>query len=547
MPRPPATDADVSDDAVPTGRPAEPSKQHPGAAPSESAVATARGRGVARWTGIGVLLFLLGAAWAAAMPLMAAPDEPSHVLYAAALARGQWDGELGPAPEDTSRPGAATSFELPTDFGASAALPNCFAFQPDQSAACQQDVAPPLEGVEVTVETFAGQYPPLYYVLVGWPSLFLDAEASVYGMRLVSAALTAAFVTWGLHRLTRSTGRAWATWGAAVALTPMCLFLGASVNPQALEIASGFGFWAACLALARGASPAGRAVYVQAAVTGAVLVNSRGTGPVWALAILVVALLLAPRGRWREVLAHRAARWVGLAALVAGGAAVGWFLTHPMLPGPAHELYPQYRNPVRTTAAILGHTYEYLVNMIGNFGWLDAPVPPATEVVWVATLAALLVSAVAARVATRDRVALLVLVAGIVLAPVALQLLNVTTTGLIWQGRYGLPLAVGAPLVAAVVLRGERPDARDLALRGGRLAVPALGAAHVAAFWWGSRRYAEGLDGEVVTFSPEWASPIGFLTGVAAYAAVVVVLTWIAWRAMDRPDDAVTADAPAQG
>lgn len=496
------------------------------------------------WTGIGLLVFLLCAAWAVAMPLMAAPDEPSHVLYAAAVARGQWGGELGPAAVDTSRPGAATSVDLPTDFRAAASLPNCFAFYPDEAASCQQDVAPPEPGVEVSVETFAGQYPPLYYLLVGWPSLFLDAEAAVYGMRLVSGALTAAFVAWGLYRLTRSLGRSWAAWAAAAAVTPMCLFLGASVNPQALEIASGFAFWAACLALARGASPAGRAVYVQAAVTGAVLVNSRSTGPVWALAILVVALVLAPRGRWREVLAHPAARWVGAAALLAGSTAVGWLVTHPMLPGASHELFPQYGNPVRTAAAILGHTYEYLVNMIGNFGWLDTPVPPATEIVWIGALGALLVPAVAARVRPRDRLALVLLLAGIVLAPVALQLLNATTTGLIWQGRYGLPLAVGAPLVAAAVLSGERTEARDLALRGGRLAVLAFGGGHVAAFWWASRRYAEGMDGDVVTLSPAWTSPIGYLTGVAAYAAVVAALTWIAWRAM-RPAAPEAAPAPA--
>ena len=90
MPRPPEPDADTTEASVRTEGPV---RLRP------------RSRRLAAWTGIGGLLFLLGAAWAAAMPLMAAPDEPSHVLYAAALARGQWDGELGPAPEDTSRPG----------------------------------------------------------------------------------------------------------------------------------------------------------------------------------------------------------------------------------------------------------------------------------------------------------------------------------------------------------------------------------------------------------------------------------------------------------
>lgn len=114
---------------------------------------------VANWLAIGALLLLMLAAWAVAIPLMASPDEPSHVVKAAAVARGQWGGVLGPAPTDTSRPGAGTIVQLPSDFAEVISLPDCFAFHPDVSAGCQQAVAPAVGGL-VPVETFAGQYPP---------------------------------------------------------------------------------------------------------------------------------------------------------------------------------------------------------------------------------------------------------------------------------------------------------------------------------------------------------------------------------------------------
>ena len=40
-------------------------------------------------------------------------------------------------------------------------------------------------------ETTAGAYPPLYYLLVGWPSRIMSAADGLYVMRIVSALLCA--------------------------------------------------------------------------------------------------------------------------------------------------------------------------------------------------------------------------------------------------------------------------------------------------------------------------------------------------------------------
>lgn len=498
-------------------------------------------RRVLPWVGLWALLTLLHATWSSAMPLMASPDEPSHVVRAAAVARGQWSGELGPPPQDGSRPGAGTLVMLPSDYAVLITLPNCIAFRPDEAADCQPEV-PPATGGLVPVETFAGQYPPAYYAIVGWPSRFLGAEAAVYAMRLVSGAVAAALVTLGVVALRRALGRRGAAWAAAVALTPMTLFMGATVNPQALEISAGFAFWACLLALLL---PDGRApgwTVVATAVSGAALVSSRSTGPVWAVAALVVALVLARPGRWRTLLAdRRVLAAVGVGG-VAGVALVGWVVTHGgVVTGSG--LFPEYANPVRTVAAITGHTYEYLLGMIGNFGWLDAPSPPVTTVVWFVAAGALLTVGVAARGPVRSRVALVLAALAVLGAPFALQLPTAADTGIIWQGRYVLPLAVGVPAVAVAVLAGQPRDVGDLLRRGARLLLPAVALAHVAAFLWAVRRYSEGMDGELLSLRPEWSSPIGYLGAVALYAVLVAVAAWPAWRALRAPVPRTGPDA----
>ncbi len=480
------------------------------------------------WALVGVLLFALAAAWSAATPLMASPDEPSHVVKAAAVVRGQWSGTLGPEPTDTTRPGAGTTVRLPTDLAASVALPNCYAFHSDNTADCVPKL-PARTGDSVPVETFAGQYPPLYYALVGWPSLLLTGEAGLYAMRLASAAISAAMLTWGAFRLTTVRGNRLALWGAVVAITPMCLFLAGTVNPAGWEIAAAVSFWAACLAIVSRHGPVGTGALVQAAVSGAVLVNIRASSPFWALAIVAVAIVAAPPGRLRELVRHRLAPWLGGAALVASLAAVGWILRHGDTVS-SRNLYPEFANPKVTLLAVNGRGYEYLQNLIGNFGWLDTPAPPLTYVLWYLAAGALILLGLSASSRTRAKTGLVLLVGGVAAAPFILQLPIAARAGLIWQGRYALPVAVGVPLLAALLLGEQGQDVVEFLRRAFRGTLPVVVVAHIAAFYWASRRYSEGAHGHVITFSPKWSSPIGYLTGTALYAVLCIALAVIIWR-----------------
>lgn len=511
-----------------------------------------RSRVILGWVLLGLALAALQAIWSVAIPPMASPDEPSHVVHAAAVVRGQWSGVVGPAPATATGQGSVTTVQLPSDYAAASTLPDCFAHHANQPASCQPAVPAP-DGRTVAVDTYAGQYPPLYYLLVGWPSLFLHAVPAMYAMRLVSVLLTSVLLVWGLYRLRMVTSRATWTWGALAALTPMTLFVGGMVNPQALEIASAFAFWAACLALVRSPDGPRRAVVVQAAVTGALLVNTRTSGPVWALVIVAVALVIAPKGRMRLVWRERSIRWALVVAVVAGLAAAAWVVTHGAIASGSHP-YPEFASPLRAGWFELAQTSEHLQQMIGNFGWLDAPSPAVTVLVWSVLVGTLLVLAVAAA-GRRARVALLLGALVVVVMPVALQIPTAVDTGLIWQGRYTLPAAVGVPMVAAIALDGAPAALEEIVRRIVRwAAVPAVAVAHVAAFWWAMRRYAVGIDGRFVTRAPDWSSPLGYLSAVAVYAVPVAVVAWAAWHTLRLtapdvtalPDGHPTADAPAE-
>jgi len=88
--------------------------------------------------------------------------------------------------------------------------------------------------------------------------------------------------------------------------------------------------------------------------------------------------------------------------------------------------------------------------------------------------------------------------AAIVVVPLTLEsAVFGSAGGAAWQGRYGLPLAVGVPIVAAMAIASSG--------RGRQLAEPRLfiGAgvmlvvAHILAFAQNLRRYTVGADGEI--------------------------------------------------
>ena len=204
------------------------------AAPAHHLVRPA-GRPLVRlWLASFAVLFVAIAAWSFASPLGSGPDEPAHLVRAVSLVRGQLVGQDLPHPTTAQK--STVIVQVPEVFASLETHVGCFQYKSNVPAGCQR----PLNGSThtVSVETYVGRYPPLYYALVGLPTLVLVSAKGIYAARLVSGALSAAMLALAITSLRRCRGAPLLAAGVAVAITPMALYLAAVVSPSGLEIAS---------------------------------------------------------------------------------------------------------------------------------------------------------------------------------------------------------------------------------------------------------------------------------------------------------------------
>ena len=101
---------------------------------------------------------------------------------------------------------------------------------PPPGMRCPYNVVPPCPEYVATI--YNARYPPLYYSIVGLPSLLADSNWAVYLMRLFSAALSSLFIAlavtsayvWSKNRLLIA--------GIVIAATPMVMYLAGIINPK---------------------------------------------------------------------------------------------------------------------------------------------------------------------------------------------------------------------------------------------------------------------------------------------------------------------------
>jgi hypothetical protein len=162
--------------------------------------------------------------------------------------------------------------------------------------------------------------------------------------------------------------------------------------------------------------------------------------------------------------------------------------------------------------------------MTGLFSYNNVAAPLFTFVLWWTLVAALV--AVALVVGRRRQALVLVgLAAATIFLPVAIQLVEAYNYGILWQGRYSLPLATGIPLLAAFVIGRRSPG---LELRHRRLATTAIAAiavGHAGAFIWCLRHFMWG-QGQWSFLHSQWEPPVPGIVLVIAFVAVTSAYAW---------------------
>ena len=402
-----------------------------------------------------VLVFLgtllMQAAWIAVMPPFRGIDEFDHAFRASAVAHGEWEAGLW------AKNGRGRLVTVPASLAA-AAKAQCADLKYVGPDNCE-----PVETLPngmVRIASSAAGYSPVYYWVVGTAGRPFTGSGSLYAMRISSAFLCAVFVALGAWCLVQLRVGVWSRVGLLLSLTPVAYYTTTIVAPNGLEIAAALALWCALLALPRAADPAieRRLLYV-AGPSAVVLAGLRELGPYFLVTILLVTTLLDPRGLWGVVRRHpRTVAFVGTVAVAAAIAFRLW-RAHESTFGP--QPFADHQPPMRASFII-----QWQLQVIAAFPFRDQAAPGLVYVVVGAFFLAFVILALR-RSTGRLRLVMVVLLVGVFLMPVALTAATYSGRGAVWQGRYGLPLMVGVPLVASLALTAWKPRREGQILYGG--------------------------------------------------------------------------------
>jgi Predicted membrane protein (DUF2142) len=427
-----------------------------------------RNPGGLAWWMAWLLVAAAAVGFLASTPSSAGPDEPVQ-------AAGAWYMSGHVLPPDPTQ-----VFSVP----ASLLVSPCYAGHPDQTAACM----PPRSQNRGMVEASSiVNYPPPYYWVVGAGerlAALLGLEYADVGGRIASVLLNLG-VLFLLSLYMRRRNRLWGRFLLLVS-TPMAIFLGVVVNPSGWEITCGLAMATALSEAAWGrlssteseAWPKSTIAILALASIG--LCTARPLGFLWASGLTMSALILAPLIRGRSLMR--------LAGAVAPGIAIGilWALTYPPPLGGSSTATANpstIPNLAKWFAESLLYFPEYIRHMFGVLGWLDTPIPGLLLVLNIAAWAVLLT-----RLPSIRRAAILCGIVGIVIVPCAIEANIWAAWPLWWQGRYGMPFALG--FVLLLLLRSGQLIPRMVSIVSG-VSLLTLGTMVCV----NAIRYGFGLDG----------------------------------------------------
>lgn len=392
------------------------------------------------WWALFALFFLGILGWTASIPLMSSPDEGSHAVRAAGVARGQFTAPHSEGILETWIQRVPQAYGHVEEAQCYITFP--FAKNPPpkgHTPACVPAFVGKSKLVKAHTYEFRGT-PHIYFAL-GLPSLVVPDRNGMLAMRVMVALASAALLASAAVSALRRPNRRLAVVGVLGAATPMVWYIAGMVNPNGLEIAAAIAAWATVLPLALGDSREtdGRLV-TRLGIALALLTSIRGLGPAFVIAVLVIGALLAPPGRLRTISQRRDFRVWATVVILMTAVTIGWVLA---VGTDLHQIAHK--------AIGLGDAINELPTMldqsIGSFGTNYVALPWFIPWLW-SLLALGGIVAAFVRPVRRGRIAVGLLLAGSIALPVLADGFNLPDIGFPWQGRYGLPLTAGLVIAA---------------------------------------------------------------------------------------------------
>ncbi len=516
------------------------------------------------WAITSAVLFGLCAVWSFATPINATDDEGSQIIRAVSVVRGELFGTTLTAASARKFPTQAfplavcEAFFLEGGSSKQAATNRCvevytvvtvphrFSNWPFPSN-CNTNFEVPdscpthLRGADEPAQaiTYDGHFPPLYYAIVGLPSLVTQTDAAVYAMRLVSGALTAILVGLSFALAAFWSTRKLLVLGVAVAATPMVFVFGSTINPSALEMSAALCAWTSALLLVLEYSDRPPISLIVACTAASIaLVLSRPVSALWLAIIAGFCAALRPAAIRSLLQDRRACIGSGAVAVATVVAVVYVLLDHSLKLGPATPPVSATTSGLTILEKSLGSASAWFDQFAGAFG-LGGPnaIPPLVGIVMLAFAisAVFLVGVVTAK---RRRVVVLGLFLLVAcLLPVLIESSQVRYDGFDWFGRVSFPLYSGVIVMAAAIaeIPALPPPAHRSPIEGAQqrfivIVACLVGGSQFLDVLWAIRRYAVGLSGPLNIFAHVrggFTPPVPIALLVVAALVFCGAFTWL--------------------
>lgn len=404
------------------------------------------------------LHFIISTAFIILVPIFGGPDEPFHTYYSYTLYSGQF-------------PQTDWNVQVPAYMAPQ--YQDCWAFKSEVPSTCQ----PPLSNDTHLAEVILSgvNYPPLYYILVGWPLLFLKGASAIWVMRFLTIAIFSALSALGIAALIAGIKEISSQYNSQqirlypshilgililiTLFTPSYYVNAGFINPSALEISLGVamaGFLIPVIIPEK--LPKSNALgkkffltskdftdanslrvktinkrFLYAGICCFFLILSRPPAPLWAFLFSLIILiagglrLLRYRGAWIFISLATISCLIWLLFIIYAGSV-----------GPERPVGDN-NGAYSMAIEILRNYIRFAVQVVGITGWHDSPVSQKiTFVFMLYVLTALIYSLT--RTSTREKISIIL---GMILIPASAIGINTAVAGEInspmWQMRYAFP------------------------------------------------------------------------------------------------------------
>ena len=452
------------------------------------------------WLAATTAFAIIGCTWAFSIARYGGPDEPAHVIRAAAAAHGDLRGK----PVDGFEPGYR---RVSVSIALASGDPACFRHAENTDASCAVAAG---DISLIDVATSAGGAPPWYYVVVGAAARLLSNGRRLLAYRMAALLVCAGILGYAVARAQRYSGAAW----LLVSLMPSAWFLVGVVGTSGIEIA--LVAWALTEAVGRFHGGDSRASLVRVAVPLGICLLLR---PAAFVDVAVVALVVAPT--MPRPIRRRDVAMLAWPVAIAGVATLAWSRWADLVvsdgrTADSDPLITALRRSVEGIPLTMHQT-------VGALGWNEFYAPPAAQLAWITTLV-FAVCWMATHSSDRWWHARWAVAA--LLLPTLVEVVGHRRIGEIWQGRYSIPFAMGGVLIAAACAAPRRSVMRAIVI--------AASAAEALTLWHTLRRYMVGLDGSLTLRHAAWHPPLNPWLLLAVNTAAVA---WLGVVALGSADD----------